>query len=54
MICSCIVDFLPRPTVWAAWIRLTAMLLAAKARRMETNWPLLEPTLQSLQRKRPA
>jgi hypothetical protein len=22
------------------------MLLAAKARRMETNWPLLEPTLQ--------
>jgi|PersoiStandDraft_1058852.scaffolds.fasta_scaffold04321_5 2-dehydropantoate 2-reductase len=34
-------------------LRLAAMVLAAKARRMETRWPLLGSTLQSLQRKRP-
>jgi 2-dehydropantoate 2-reductase len=34
-------------------LRLAAMVLAAKARRMETRWPLLGSTLQSLQRGRP-
>jgi 2-dehydropantoate 2-reductase len=34
-------------------LRLAAIVLAAKARRMETRWPLLGSTLQSLQRKRP-
>ncbi len=34
-------------------LRLAAMVLAAKARRMETDWPLLGSTLQSLQRRRP-
>jgi len=34
-------------------LRLAAMVVGAKARRMETQWPLLGSTLQSLQRKRP-
>jgi 2-dehydropantoate 2-reductase len=34
-------------------LRLAAVVVAAKARRMETRWPLLGSTLQSLQRKRP-
>jgi 2-dehydropantoate 2-reductase len=34
-------------------LRLAAWIAAAKARRMETRWPLLGSTLQSLQRKRP-
>jgi len=34
-------------------LRLAARVVAAKARRMETEWPLLGSTLQSLQRKRP-
>jgi 2-dehydropantoate 2-reductase len=34
-------------------LRLAAMVLAAKARRMETQWPLMGSTLQSLLRKRP-
>jgi 2-dehydropantoate 2-reductase len=33
--------------------RAAAMVLAAKVRRMETRWPLVGSTLQSLQRKRP-
>lgn len=33
--------------------RLAGVVLAAKARRMETRWPLIGSTLQSLQRKRP-
>jgi 2-dehydropantoate 2-reductase len=34
-------------------LRLAAMVLAAKARRMETEWPLIGSTLQSLHRHRP-
>jgi 2-dehydropantoate 2-reductase len=34
-------------------LRLAAGVVAAKARRMETQWPLFGSTLQSLQRKRP-
>jgi 2-dehydropantoate 2-reductase len=34
-------------------LRLAAMVLAAKARRLENRWPLMGSTLQSLQRKRP-
>lgn len=34
-------------------LRLAARVAAAKARRMETRWPLMGSTLQSLQRKRP-
>jgi len=34
-------------------LRLAASVVAAKARRMETQWPLLGSTLQSLQRRRP-
>ena len=40
-----LVDWLPLP--------LAAAVAAAKARRMETRWPLLGSTLQSLRRKRP-
>jgi len=40
-----LIDWLP--------LRLAAMVAAAKARRMETRWPLLGSTLQSLQRGRP-
>jgi len=40
-----LIDWLP--------LRLAAAVAAAKARRMETRWPLLGSTLQSLQRKRP-
>lgn len=34
-------------------LRLAASVAAAKARRMESRWPLLGSTLQSLRRKRP-
>ena len=34
-------------------LRLAAMVLAAKARRLENRWPLMGSTLQSLQRRRP-
>jgi len=34
-------------------LRLAAMVAAAKARRLESRWPLLGSTLQSLQRQRP-
>jgi len=34
-------------------VRLAALVAAAKARRMESRWPLMGSTLQSLQRKRP-
>lgn len=34
-------------------LRLAALVAAAKARRMQSRWPLLGSTLQSLQRKRP-
>lgn len=34
-------------------LRLAAMVAAAKLRRMESRWPLLGSTLQSLQRRRP-
>ena len=40
-----LIDILP--------LGLAAAVAAAKARRMETEWPLLGSTLQSLQRKRP-
>ncbi len=40
-----LIDWLP--------LRLAAMVAAAKARRMESRWPLLGSTLQSLQRQRP-
>jgi 2-dehydropantoate 2-reductase len=40
-----LIDWLP--------LRFAAMVAAAKARRMETQWPLLGSTLQSLRRKRP-
>ena len=40
-----LIDWLP--------LRLAAAVAAAKARRMETRWPLMGSTLQSLQRKRP-
>jgi 2-dehydropantoate 2-reductase len=40
-----LIDWLPLP--------LAARVVAAKARRMETRWPLLGSTLQSLRRKRP-
>ena len=34
-------------------LRLAALVAAAKARRLESRWPLLGSTLQSLQRRRP-
>lgn len=40
-----LIDWLP--------LRLAALVAAAKARRMESRWPLIGSTLQSLQRKRP-